>query len=272
MPRDLRDKVIIITGASAGIGEATALQCAEAGMHVVANARRADRLSELAGQIERRGRQVELVVGDVADGDMVERLLDAATARFGGYYAVFANAGYGLDRPVLEVSDQEHRRIFDVNYFASVDLVREAARRLIGLEQTGHLLMCSSCVAKFTLPGHSAYSATKAAQNHICRAMGVELKPHGIHVSSVHPVTTRTEFFEVSRRLSGNDDGSDHRDVPDHTPRLFVQSPERVARAVVRCLRRPRPEVWTSHTVRLAAAMMTLSPRMTDVIMRRSTH
>ncbi len=96
--------------------------------------------------------------------------------------------------------------------------------------------------------------------------MGLELKPYGIHVSSVHPVTTATEFFEVSTRLSGRD--PEGKSVPDHSPKLFVQPPQRVARAIIKCVRRPRPEVWTSFTVRAVAGAMTVFPRLFDVAMR----
>jgi hypothetical protein len=267
MAIDLRDKVIIITGASSGIGAATAIECARAGMDLVLNARRADRLAAIAAEVELLGRRAELVIGSVTDEDLSDRLLDAAEQRFGGFHAVFANAGHGLDRPVIATTPAELRHIFEVNFFASVDLVNAAARRLIERGRRGHLLMNSSCLAKFTLPHHSAYSATKAAQNHFCRAMRLELKPEGIEVSSVHPITTTTEFHEVSQSISGHvkPDGS----VPEHAPRPFVQTPERVARAIVRCLRKPTPEVWTSFIVRATAGAMTVFPSMFDFVMRK---
>jgi short-subunit dehydrogenase len=267
MPTDLVDKTIIITGASSGIGEATALACAGAGMNVVLTARREDRLQGVKARIEELGRGAEVVVGDVVETGIHARTLDAAESRFGGFHAVFANAGYGMDVHAVEMTATQLRDMFDVNFFASVDLVREAAQRLVAAERPGHMLMCSSCLAKFTLAGHSAYSATKAAQNHICRAMGVELAPRSIHVSSVHPITTTTEFFEASRRYDGRPGGNG---LPDHARGAFVQPPERVARAVVKCLRKPHPEVWTSHTVRAVAAAMTLFPRLMDVAMRKA--
>ena len=159
------------------------------------------------------------------------------------------------------------RHIFEVNFFASVDRITLAARRLIDAGRGGHLIMNSSCLAKFTLPHHSAYSATKAAQNHFCRAMRLELAPEGIEVSSVHPITTTTEFFEVSQHLSGNK--SFKGVVPDHAPKMFVQPPERVARAIVKCLRKPHAEVWTSFIVRATAGMMTVFPSMFDALMRK---
>ncbi len=268
MARTLQDKVIIITGASSGIGAATALECAESGMKVIINGRRADRLEAVAARIQERGGQAEIVVGDVGQTSVTEALLDTALRRFDRFDAVFANAGYGVEKSVVDLSIEQLRHLFEVNFFASVHLVQEAARRLIAARQSGHLLMCSSCLAKFTLPGYSAYSATKAAQNHFCRAMRIELIAQGIDVSSVHPITTATEFHEIAQRQSGN--GAATTAVPSHAPKLFVQSPERVARAVVKCLRRPKAEVWTNATVRATAAMMTLSPSFTDMILRRA--
>ncbi len=267
MPRVLTDQVIIITGASSGIGAATAIQCAKAGMDTVLNARRADRLEQVADHVRQCGRKAEIVVGDVTEEGMSQRMLDTAQDAYGQFDVVFANAGYGFERSVVQMADQELRQIFDVNFFASFDLIREAAKRLINDQRPGHLLMCSSCLAKFTLPFFSAYSATKAAQNHLCRAMRLELARNHIEVSSVHPITTTTEFFEVSNQLSGKADNSST--VPDHTSKMFVQSPETVARAIVRCLRKPRPEVWTSHIVRSVAGVMTAFPRFFDLVVRK---
>lgn len=267
---NLQDKVMIITGASSGIGAATAIECARNGMDLVLNARRAEKLTEVARAIEKLGRRATLVIGDVTEKGLSPRLLDESEHAFGGFYAVFSNAGHGLDRPAHETNENELRHIFEVNYFASVDLINAAAKRLIDQGRPGHLLMCSSCLAKFTLPHHSAYSATKAAQNHFCRAMRLELKPERIEVSSVHPITTTTEFFEVSQKLSGNEGFKGT--VPDHAPGLFVQPPERVARAIVKCLKKPRAEVWTSFIVRATAGMMTVFPSMFDVLMRKQAN
>jgi short-subunit dehydrogenase len=263
----LQDKVIIITGASSGIGAATAVECARGGMNVVINARREDKLKAVAAMIEQLGRQVAIVVGDVTDAKMSERLLDEALAKFGRFDAVFANAGYGLERPMTKTGLDRVREMFEVNLFSGVELLQAAAKQWLEAQQPGHLLMCSSCLSKFTLPYHGLYSATKAAQNQICRSMRIELEPHDIHVSSVHPITTTTEFVDVSRQRSGV--GAHHAPSSDHAPRLFVQTPERVARAIVKCLRKPVAEVWTSHTVRIVAAMMMLSPRFADFIFRR---
>ena len=141
MPRVLRDQVIIITGASSGIGAATAIQCAKAGMDMVLNARRADRLEQVADTVRQCGRKAEIVVGDVTEEGMSQRMLDTAQDAYGQFDVVFANAGYGFERSVVQMDDQELRQIFDVNFFASFDLLRHAARRLLDAERSGHLLM-----------------------------------------------------------------------------------------------------------------------------------
>ena len=160
--------------------------------------------------------------------------------------------------------------MFEVNFFASVELCREAAHRWLAAGRGGHLLICSSCLSKFTLAFYGVYAATKAAQSMVARAMRHELAPHGIEVASVHPVTTRTEFFDITAAESGFVSGEAGRDgVPDHAPKAFVQSPQRVARAIVKTLRSPRSEVWTSGTVRFASALFTLFPWLLDLVMRR---
>jgi short-subunit dehydrogenase len=248
MPIDLRGKPIIITGASSGIGRSTALECARAGMPVLLTARREDRLKDAAERIRAAGGRALALAGDVADPDSCRRAVDACLNDFGSVYSVFANAGYGVERPIHRMTDAEIRAMFEVNFFGTLHSIRPALPHMIAAH-AGHLLICSSCLAKFAIPYFGLYSATKAAQNHISRAMSLELKPHGVHVSSVHPIGTRTEFFETAQRLSGD------QLMLQHTPPLFTQSAERVARAVVRCLRKPKPEVWTSTLIRLGMAV-----------------
>ncbi len=264
MAIELRDKVIVITGASSGIGAATALACARAGMHALVHGRDAERLERIAAEIRQLGRRAETLVGDVVEPGFNDRLLTLAEERLGGFYAVFANAGYGFRKAMHESTEADLRRIFEVNFFTATALVTEAARRLIARKQRGHLLQCSSALAKFALPFHAPYCATKAAQNHICRGMALELRPHGIRVSSVHPITTRTQFF--TRIEQYTDPAADPARAMDHVPKWMIQTPETVADAVVRCLRRPRPEVWTSPLTRFSCGLMTILPRLMDVI------
>ncbi len=251
MAIDLHDRTIVITGASSGIGRATAIACAQAGMHCVVAARRAERLEALQKEIEQFGRTCTVVVGDATDGDSNTRLLAAAKDP----WAVFANAGRGLDSHVAACDLDDFRALFEINLFAAVDLVSKAAAGMVE-RGGGHLLMCSSCLAKFSVPGNAAYTASKASQDHVCKAMAMELRGTGVHVSSVHPIGTRTEFFH---RADGAPTIGDRATRP---PSWLMQPPQRVARGVIRCLRRPRPEVWTSMSMRAISTLLGASPRL----------
>jgi len=265
----LAGRPIVITGASSGIGRAAALACARAGMPVALGARRADRLDVIVREIESIGGRAVSVATDVTSAEQCLALVERAADAFGSVYAVFANAGHGADAPILSMTDEQIRAIYETNFFGTLNAIRPAVERMRGNDAPprGHVLICSSCVARLTIPNLGAYSATKASQAHVGAAMRHELADDRIYVSTVHPVGVATEFFGVTPHV-GVEDARRHR-----SPRAFTQSADLVARHVVRCLRRPRPEVWTGPpgaVTRFSAALMTLSPRFADFIARRS--
>lgn len=262
MPIDLRGRPIAITGASSGIGLATALACAKAGMPVALAARREEMLKDAVGRITAAGGKAIAVRCNVDDRRDCQQLVDETRAAFGGLYAVFANAGYGFEAAVDDTSDDQLRAIFETNFWGTMNTVRPALEHMKQAGR-GHILMCSSCLSKIGMPYYASYSATKAAQDHFARGMRHELSPAGIHVSSVHPIGTRTEFFEKSNQRS-----RDAR-LSIGTPDAMLQSPDVVARAIVRCLQRPRGEVWTSTRMRYLLALSVLAPQMTDRIIGR---
>lgn len=259
---DLTGRPIAITGASSGIGRATAIACARAGMPVALGARRVDKLESAVQEIRRAGGLAIAVAMNVDRPEECESLVARAHGEFGSLYAVFANAGYGLERPIASTTDAELRAIFETNFFGTMNTIRPALGRMQAAGP-GHILICSSCLAKIGTPFVGAYSATKAAQDHIARALRIELNGAGIAVSSVHPIGTRTEFFERKSGESG-------RDLMTSPPTMFTQSAETVASAVVRQLRRGRGgEVWTSLPTRLAFAAMNAFPGIGDWVLRR---
>lgn len=258
----LAAKPIAITGASSGIGAATAIRCAQAGMPVALAARRVDRLEAVAGRITEAGGRAIIVQCDVANPADCERLVARTIDAFGSIYAVFANAGYGVEGPVADSTEHDVRQIFETNFFGTLHTIRPAldAMRKAG---EGHILVCSSCLSKIGIPFFASYCATKAAQDHYARALRHELEPHGIAVSSVHPIGTKTEFFDVTSARS-------------KAPRLALRTPERmmqpatlVADAIVRCLRKPKGEVWTSRSTRLTLGLATMFPSLADIVLRR---
>lgn len=263
MAIDLRGKPIVIAGASSGIGAATARACARAGMPVVLGARRTDRLESLAKEIESAGGQAAFAPCDVTKEGDCERLIALCAERFGPVYAAYANAGYGFEATAHRTTPEQWREIFEVNFFGTLRLLDAATPAMLA-QKGGHLLICSSCLGKFPTPVYSAYSATKAAQHHVGRAMGVELRGKGVFVSTVHPIGTTTEFFDTAHARS------DEAKFTKRTPRFAMQSPERVARSIVKCLRKPKPEVWTSLPTRTAIGLASMFPRATDAFLRRA--
>ncbi|MBZ0171524.1 MAG: SDR family oxidoreductase [Phycisphaerales bacterium] len=260
---DLHARPIAISGASSGIGRATAVACARAGMLVAVMARRRDMLDEVVDEIRSLGGRATAFAGSVDDPDACAHFVEHAEGELGPLHAVFANAGFGSRKPVLEMSEAELRRMFEVNFWGSLNTIRPALPGMLERGR-GHVLVCSSCLSKIGIPFHGPYCATKACQDHFARAMRHEIAPRGVHVSTVHPIATVTEFSRTARRLSGADPR-----IEDRPAGLFVQPAERVADAVVKCLRRPRGEVWTSLSVRLAMAASVAAPRFTDFMLAR---
>jgi short-subunit dehydrogenase len=279
VPRiDLTGKPIAITGASSGIGAATALACAAAGMPVALGARREDKLRLVVERITKLGGRAIAVPMDVCVPTDNQRLIDECVRAFGSIYSVYANAGYGEEAAIADMSDHAVRAMFETNFFGTLATIRAA---LPAIERNplpshdqagpspvrGHVLICSSCLGKMWVPYYSVYSASKAAQNHIGRAMNIELRPKGIRVSTIHPIGTKTEFFEVVEHRAG---GKPVRSLK--TPDSMMEPAELVARRTVDCLRSPRPEVWTSFRgacLRWGMGLANVMPGASDFVLRR---
>lgn len=261
-PRSLQGRRLLITGASSGIGAAVAREAAAAGMRLVLAARRKERLLALAAELPGEGHRV--VPTDVSRREEVEALAAAAAADCGRLDALLANAGYGTLQPGARVSEEQHRRIFDVNYWGTVNMI-QAVLPLLEASGQGHVLVTSSMAARVPLPFYGPYCATKAAQDALLGALRGELAPAGIHVTGIYPVVTLTEFHAVSARLSGRPG------APLDTPAALVQPASTVARAVLRALRRPRPEVWPSRLGRGLALLAALCPGAARALLRIHT-
>lgn len=224
-------------------------------MKVALMARREDKLNKIAKKIG--SDRCCVIVGSVDSDDDCGRALEEAQEKLGPLYAVLANAGYGQERACHAMSIDEIRAMFETNFYGSLRLVLPAIEQFKERKR-GHAMMVSSCLSKIGLPYYGAYCASKAAQDYFCRGMRLELKDQGVHVSSVHPVGTKTEFFDEAAKRSGGSlerAGSSER---------FMQTPGQVARAIVRCLHKPKGEVWTSLSVRLALSATVAMPRLTD--------
>jgi short-subunit dehydrogenase len=255
MPRKLNDMVVVITGASAGIGKALAERLSARGATLVLAARRLERLEELNQEMSAR----HLVVrADVARREDCQTIVDRALERFGRIDTLVCNAGYGLYKKMSDTSPEDVRRIFATNVFGSTDCIYAALPSMLRQaprdDWRGQIMLVSSCVARRAIPFLGAYSATKAAQLSLAEAMRVELTPDRIAVTCVMPIQTKTEFGRVAQTQGGV-----------RIARGPVgQTVQHVVRRMTDAIVKPRAEVWPFRPARWAFGLGTLFPRLVD--------
>jgi short-subunit dehydrogenase len=255
---DLRGWRVLLTGASSGIGAALALRLAERGARLVLASRSRERLEGLALHIGQRGGEAVAVPADVADAGQRAHLVEVAVAALGGLDALVNNAGVGAMGWFAEASEERLRRIFEVNFFAPVELTRLALPHL-RRGRDPMLVNVSSVVGRRGLPGGSEYSASKFALTGWSESLRPELAREGIHVLVVTPGTVATEFknnlLEERFLLSWQTRNG--------------MSADRCARLIVEAIRRRRNEVVITTGARLLLWLNRLAPRLVDYLMER---
>jgi short-subunit dehydrogenase len=260
MAVSLRDRVVIVTGASAGIGQETARAFARAGARVALAARRADRLEALANQINESGGEALAVPTDVSDPARVEALVARTLKRWGRLDIFVNNAGFGHVCRFEELTEDEIHRLVEVNLLGTLYGI-QAALPIMRRQKSGHLITVSSIVGKRGTPRNAVYVATKFAQVGLTESLRVELAGSGIQASVICPVGTDTEFVEAMIVKNPA-----FRRYVRHGP---IQSAARVAELIVRCAKHPRPEVYPYLPSRLLVVMNALAPRLVDRLLAR---
>jgi NAD(P)-dependent dehydrogenase (short-subunit alcohol dehydrogenase family) len=251
MPKKIRDSVVVITGASSGIGRATALACARRGAAVVIAARREGLLEDVAGECERLGGRALAVPTDVTDEQAVKELARQAVQNFGRLDVWVNNAGVTLFSRFEEAPIEEYRRVFETNLFGYVYGAR-AALPYFREQGSGVLINNDSVVAKASQPYTSAYVTSKFAVRGLSECLREELILDGakdIHVCTIMPASIDTPFFQHGANYTGR------------APKALnpVYDAEKVAKAIIRCAQRPKREVIVGNAGRLLALQHTLS-------------
>ncbi len=263
MRRRIDGMVVVITGASAGIGKALAEQLHARGAKLVLSARRRDALEQLNARL---GGAHLVICADVSDATQCQSLIDHAVHRFGRIDTLVCNAGYGMIRRVWEAAPDEMDRIFRTNVFGTTECVRFAVPHMERQDPRdglrGQVMIVSSAAARRGLPYFGAYAATKAAQLSLAQALRVELKPLQIAVTSIHPMQTETEFFHAAEQVSGSR-------LPPPGKLARRQSVAEVAAVMVRSIERPKREVWPKRGSRLLLHFAMLFPALADRFMDR---
>ena len=193
MSQKLVGSVCLITGASAGIGKASALALTREGASLVLIARRKSRLDELVEMIHSAGGRAIAVVGGVREEETALRAMQAAKEHFGAVHILLNNAGVGNYKPLIETSAEEYDELMETNMRSTFLFTRHAVPLM--LEQgSGLILMLSSMAGKYGFAGEAVYCASKFAQVGFAQALDKELRPQGIKVGVICPGGVKTEF------------------------------------------------------------------------------
>jgi NADP-dependent 3-hydroxy acid dehydrogenase YdfG len=200
MNKILSGKTAIITGASSGIGSATATALARAGAAVVLFARRKDRLEELAAEIAAQGGKALAVAGDVGNQEDIDLLLKLALAwgESGGKYdIVVANAGRGLAGGILDSDEAQWQDLYQTNVLGVASLIRRAGQYMVQ-RKCGDIVVVGSVVGRNISPFSGFYGSSKFAVGALTEALRREISPHGVRVSLVMPGIVESEFQSVA--------------------------------------------------------------------------
>ena len=228
----LKDKVAVITGASSGIGEATAEALAAEGAAVVVAARREDRLEDLVERIEGNGSRAVAVSCDVTDEDQAHDLIRKAKEEFGRVDIVVNNAGVMQLSKVEKSLSDEWRRMFDINVLGLL-YVTDAAIQVMKEQGSGHLVNISSLASRGTRPALGVYSGTKTAVNAISEALRQELQGNKIRVTIIEPGAVATELPDHIT------DEEAREGISSLLAELDPLQPEDIAAAIAYCVTQP---------------------------------
>ncbi|HRQ40959.1 MAG TPA: SDR family NAD(P)-dependent oxidoreductase [Chloroflexota bacterium] len=257
MSSPLPHKVILLTGASAGIGRATAVALAQSGANVVLVARRQERLAALVAELAVYPGQRLAIAGDVGEEAFAATAVSQTITTFGRLDVLINNAGLGHRSHLADMPTADMHRLWDTNVMGMMYFTQAAIPHM-KQQGGGHIINISSIISQRPLPNMGLYCASKTAMNFISRTFRMELRPYHIHVSTVYPGRTVTEFGDALLGQPGAN--------PSRVARV---SAERVAQAIVKAINTGKTEVYITWTDWLFAHLNRLFPRATDWLVER---
>jgi short-subunit dehydrogenase len=249
--------VILVTGASSGIGEAVARLFAREGYRVSLGARRLERLQALAHEIESAGGQSIAVQSDLARFEDIQRLISETLDQFGQIDVLLNNAGFGRIKWLEDLDPMEDIQAqLQINLISTILIAREVLPHMIQ-RKSGHIINMGSMGGLVASPTYTVYSASKFGVRGFTEALRREVGVYDVHVSGIYPGAVNTEF----KQHAGID-----RKTGRSTPESLRLEPEDVARGVLSLVRRPRRELIIPWQMRLTVWMNILFPGIVDRI------
>ena len=258
----LREQTIVITGASSGIGLATARRAAKAGAKVVLAARNAPALEEAVAGIRAKGGKADLIAVDVADDGAADAIAVKAIQAFGGFDTWVNDAGVSVLSPLEKLSIAEHRRVFEVGYFGTVKGSLAALAHLKG--KGGTIINVGSILSDRAVPLQGSYSAMKAAMKGFTEALRMEIEIAGypVTVTLVKPSAMDTPYIEHARTKLGAPS------APPPPPSMLYD-PELTAKAICFAAEHKRRAITVGGAGLMMTALAPLQPRLSDLFLEQ---
>jgi uncharacterized protein len=249
----LKDRVVLITGASSGIGAEMSVRFAQEGATVIMTARSADKLGEVAARVKaaREGNPHEVITMDVSKTEEVNRVVERVLSKFGRIDVLVNNAGYAVFEACVDASIGQYESMMDVNYMGMVRCTKAVLPHMLA-QGSGHIVNTASIVGKIGSAKSTAYAASKHAVLGFTNSLRLELAGTGVLVSAVNPGPVRTPFFDKA------DPGGFYTSNPK--VQRFMITPEQVAEATVKVVQHRKIQKDIPGTAGFVAKVFHLFP------------
>lgn len=257
-----KDKVVLVTGASSGIGEELARQLAEAGAKLVLAARRKELLESLARRIAAGGKEAPLALEcDVTRNGDLERIVAETVRRWKGLDIVFANAGFGVVGPLRQLSLEDYQRQFETNVFGTLRTILAALPEIE--KSKGNVVLIGSVAGWASSPGASPYTMSKFAVRALANSITPELRLVGIKVTLISPGFVASDIRRVDNQ------GHLHAGAKEPVPAWLVMSTEKAVRQILRAVAHGKREAIITGHGKLLVALERFFPWVTRAVGRK---
>jgi len=254
---NFKDKVVLITGASSGIGKESAIEFAKLGANIVLVARRKEKLEQVADELKKFNVTILTCQCDVSNKDQVKEMSKTVLEEFDSVDILVNNAGFAIYGSVSDLTIDEIESQMATNYFGMIYCIKNFLPSMLG-KQSGHIVNVASVAASFGLPGIASYCASKFAMLGFSEGLKHELKNTGVGITVVSPIMVRTNFFEHPS----------FEKMPKFSPTSL--SSKTVAKAILKAANSPRLEIIVPSIVRGAVWMKNTFPYFINPILGKS--
>lgn len=254
---DFKNKTVLITGASSGIGRETAFEFAKLGADIILVARRQEKLEHIANQLKKFDVKTLVCKCDVSKKEQVKEMSETVLEKFDSIDILVNNAGFAIYGSVTDLSIDEIESQMETNYFGMIYCIKNFLPSMLK-KKSGHIVNVASVAASFGLPGIAPYCASKFAMLGFSEGLKHELKGTGVGITVVSPIMVRTDFF----------DHQSFKNMPKYSPTSL--SSKTVAKAILKAANSPRLEIIVPSVVRGAVWMKNTFPYFINPILGKS--